>query len=462
MGIKVDMAALSSQASTGQTVMTARANGYRSLITALQSFINALDLQGAAHNSEKDYAMGQLLPLLNGLILLTEDGAADLVELSNKYASEVGESLDEDELTSLLEACQKVRGHQEAILASMTASNPTSSLVMGPVLGTIEALRTKEKDIQDKLDKLRKFNAGAASIFTGIDNLTQAVTTGLSQLQGSYDTSTGTYKLSANRTWIGEIDIYRNSKMKHVEERIEQVKNSDLSEEEKANQIVKAYEDYLYATNREAFDEYSKKRKAIIEEQKRKGIKEKDIQLKADDSKVKSMEDELGEKLQKSDIDIRKLLQKLGNHILEIEQSKITNQSPVAGSHLFKNVDFAILVNTGQPLDLKNRAYHAGSGYSIWGRQWEKDMSSDYLGNYLYGYIGKGYLGMPDDYLKRAAGFAQVNSDIKSKGFLQAELKSWRSILSGGYGDNLGEDGGLNDADMIQDGIDDYKRGHKK
>ncbi|MGT2717787.1 polymorphic toxin type 44 domain-containing protein [Streptococcus oricebi] len=448
MGIKVDMAALSSQASTGQTVMTARANGYQSLITALQSFINAADLQGAAHNAEKDYAMGQVLPLLNGLILLTEDGAADLVELSNKYASEVGESLDEDELTSLLEACQKVRGNQEAILANMTASNPSSTLVMGPVLGTIEALRTKEKDIQDKLDKLRKFNASAASIFTGIDNLTQAVTTALNQLQGSYDTSTGTYKLSADRTWIGEIDIYRNSKMKHVEKRIEQIKNSNLSEEEKANQIVKAYEDYLYATNREAFDEYSKKRKAIIEEEKRKGIEEKDIKLNAKNPKVKNMEDELEKNLQKSGVDIKVLLQEIGDHILEIEKLKLVNFTPIAGTSIIKNWDFADLVNTGKPLDLKNRVYDEKSGYSVWARQWAKGISSDYTGNYLYGYIGKGYLNAADSYLKSMAGLAQVFSDLDI-------IKYGKSLFKGEYGDNSG------DAKAIQDGIDAYKRREK-
>ena len=89
-------------------------------------------------------------------------------------------------------------------------------------------------------------------------------------------------------------------------------------------------------------------------------------------------------------------------------------------------------------------------------------MSSDYLGNYLYGYVGKGYLDMPDAYLKFAAGFAQEYSDMKSKGVIQAEINSWKSLLSGGYGDNLGKDGAPNDADMIQDGIDDYKKGHKK
>ena len=69
------------------------------------------------------------------------------------------------------------------------------------------------------------------------------------------------------------------------------------------------------------------------------------------------------------------------------------------------------LVNTGQPLDLKTRVYREDYPFSIWGRQWEEGMKSDYLGNYLFGYVGKGYLESSDAYLKVGAGMAQGWSD---------------------------------------------------
>jgi hypothetical protein len=37
------------------------------------------------------------------------------------------------------------------------------------------------------------------------------------------------------------------------------------------------------------------------------------------------------------------------------------------------------------------------------------------VGNYLYGYVGKGYLQSSDTYLKSAAGVAQVGSDLHNK-----------------------------------------------
>lgn len=75
-------------------------------------------------------------------------------------------------------------------------------------------------------------------------------------------------------------------------------------------------------------------------------------------------------------------------------------------------------------------------------------MKSDYLGNYLFGYVGKGYLESSDAYLKVGAGVTQGWSD-------KNPLKYLENIINGNYGDNPG------DAKMIQDGINDYKESYK-
>lgn len=99
---------------------------------------------------------------------------------------------------------------------------------------------------------------------------------------------------------------------------------------------------------------------------------------------------------------------------------------------------------------MKSRAYHSNSdsGYSIWSRDWGNGVKDDYAGNYLYGYVGKGFLQTSDDYLKYGAGVAQGVSD--------GSYKKWKQqIDNGSYGDNSG------DSKMIQDGIDAYKYRHR-
>ncbi|MFP9226161.1 polymorphic toxin type 44 domain-containing protein, partial [Streptococcus equi subsp. zooepidemicus] len=72
----------------------------------------------------------------------------------------------------------------------------------------------------------------------------------------------------------------------------------------------------------------------------------------------------------------------------------------------------------------------------------------DYAGNYLYGYIGTGFLDASGTYLKTAAGIAQVFSD--------KDFDKWlNSIKKGNYRDND------KDPQMIQAGIDGYVKRKK-
>lgn len=129
------------------------------------------------------------------------------------------------------------------------------------------------------------------------------------------------------------------------------------------------------------------------------------------------------------------------------------------------------LVNTNQPLDLKSRKQinpNTGELYndnvSIWSLPWGdgtgNTVTPDYIGNWLYGYVGAGYYTTfaDDIILKAGAGVAQLWSDSRQSGAELSEavgeyVESWES---GGFGDNINE--GQNDADMIQDGIDAYRK----
>ncbi len=256
-----------------------------------------------------------------------------------------------------------------------------------------------------------------------------------------------------------------------LQEKIEKIKKSDKTSIEKADQIVKAYEDYLFYNNREAFEEYWKKRRAMGDDWGK-----SDIEIQ---NRVKSIEKDFRTSLSNSKIDVRKIAQQLGDDVLDVKKMEdekraeliqkgrefwkspgdngVTDFSTPIGTKLGDNATFIDLVNTNQPLDLKNRVYRDDYPFSVWGRQWEERMESDYMGNYLFGYVGKGYLESSDDYLKYGAGKAQQFSDYLKfdKYFVVgADIKYDLSLLQGQYGDNFG------DAAAIQDGADAYKGGN--
>ena len=246
-----------------------------------------------------------------------------------------------------------------------------------------------------------------------------------------------------------------------LQEKIEKIKKSDKTSIEKADQIVKAYEDYLFYNNREAFDEYWKKRKEMGEDW---GKNNQIIQNRMND-----IEKEFLKNLT-SKIDIKVVAQNMGNDVLDVKKIEdrekadlvrkgreiwkspgdngLVNNSAAVGLKIGDNFTFIDLVNTKKPLDLKSRIYRDDYPFSVWGRQWEEGMESDYMGNYLFGYVGKGYLESSDDYLKIGAGAAQGVSDKDA-------IKYINNVINGNYGDNLG------DAQDIQDGMDDYEEIHK-
>ena len=265
-------------------------------------------------------------------------------------------------------------------------------------------------------------------------------------------------------------EISNRANMTKLEEKVEEIKKSDKTSSDKTNLIVTAYEDYLFYNNRAAFEEYRDSRKQLGDDWGKASPKIRE--------KKKTIEKKLNNSLSKSQIDIKKLIQKMGDDILDVKEFEdkkraeliqkgrsawkspgdngTVDNSISVGVEIGDTSTFIELVNTKKPLDLKNRVYREDYPFSIWGRQWEKGMESDYLGNYLFGYVGKGYLGWSDDLIKLGAGKAQHISDlfkVDKYYIVGADIKYDISLLMGQYGDNEG------DAAAIQDGIDDYKKG---
>ena len=245
-----------------------------------------------------------------------------------------------------------------------------------------------------------------------------------------------------------------------LKEKVEKIKNSNGDLNKKAELIVKTYEDYLFYNNQEAFEEYWRKRKELT----------KDKDWKDVDSKIKdTIEDNLNVELKKSGIDIKEVSNNLANDILSIHEGDMKQRNYLIneGRKVWKSpgddiminsayltqvsidlTDFVNLVNTGKPLDLKSRNYNDELEFSLWSRKWEGNLRDDYLGNYLFGYVAKGYLGMEDEQIKNYAGLAQLASDKDG-------VKFFKNKSNGNFGDNEG------DASAIQDGIDSYEENNK-
>lgn len=255
--------------------------------------------------------------------------------------------------------------------------------------------------------------------------------------------------------------------------KIEEIKKSNKSVTEKSEEIVKAYEDYLYnyGDNKKAFEEYAKARDEIKKKMESDGQEFK-WEPREDGSPIQKetykIETKLANELSKSEVNMGETLQSMGNDVIEVAKKDspavagtvltvataptFGPAAPMIGTLPYQK-QFYDLVQTGQPLDLKTRSYNDSNSYSLWARNWGGKYHDDYAGNYLYGYVGQGYLPVHSGsartaYLMQAAGLAQ--------GFSDGDFgKYWGNLSNGNWGDNPG------DAQMIQDGAYDYENREK-
>lgn len=424
----------------------------------LISSLDSGELQGAAYTAGKGLFTDIIIPSIKKLQAAIDDIQVELTTYQNadSQISKYG-TLDRDQLLEL----KKLRNLQLQTIKAQITENESfikqaSSLLTGQygdlwddtsiLYSAKQQLEIGIQDIETKLETLEWFMTQVSGCFADSLVVLQLAIQGATQLSQVLVDSDGGYSTAGlDMRWVVDMkaqEIKNFNAQKHtqkyyqtlLEQRIKTIKNSSASDLEKSEQIVAAYEDYLYFLNKKAFDEYWEARKNYDGEWKPKKNKY-----------VKQTEGELGQKLQSSGIDIRLILNKMGDDVLAVN-TNAPYIPQVAGSKFnaifFDNVQFYHLVNTEQPLDLKSRTYN-GNNYSVWSRLWEPKFSGDYAGNYLYGYVGMGFLNAGSGYLKRAAGAAQIWSDKDIP-------KSFNSIMHGNYGDND------EDPQMIQDGVDGY------
>ncbi|MGG5342199.1 polymorphic toxin type 44 domain-containing protein [Enterococcus sp. AZ192] len=285
--------------------------------------------------------------------------------------------------------------------------------------------------LREEIQSMYDLESSCSDLYTTADSLLDNVSQGLSALSSTncFDGSNGMYSTSKLKLdWAKSINKeWKDNFVLPLDyaKLVQEIKDDkSLSPTEKANKIARVYEDYLYSLAKPAFDEYDKVR----------------LNPSSTEQQIKDAEDRLAKILRGLDIDIKAVVRSLGDDAIAISDKHV--------------LEFVDMVNTGKPLDLKLRIFHESANdeslnYSIWSRGWNNE-KPDYLGNYLFGYYGQGAFMLKNDALKYGAGIAQ--------GFISdKDIPKWiENIKNGNYGDNDG------DAKMIQEGIADFEKYHKK
>ena len=212
MGIEVYRGSLDSQASSTGTMIEQQLKAYESLETSLTQIENSASrLSGQAYDSFRSFVTSVVQPLKEAGVALVEATQESVKKLPASYRSEVAdEDLQEEKLVSDIEQCDRMIAIFHAEINEIAASKSTSAgdfqrlqrlqriQGLNVLNGIFQAARNK---LQEKLNKLRAFNATSPSIFWEIDVLAQAIQIAVNQINVAWNPNTGMYSIPKDLSW---------------------------------------------------------------------------------------------------------------------------------------------------------------------------------------------------------------------------------------------------------------------
>ena len=206
MGIEVYRGSLDSQATSTGTMVEQQLKAYEALETSLTQIENSSSrLSGQAYDSFRTFVTSVVKPLKEAGIALADATQESVKKLPESYRSEVAdEDLQEDKLVSDIEQCDRMIAMFHAEINGIATSQSTSAGDFQRLQGLqrIEASFQKAKNkFQEKLNKLRAFNATSPSIFWEIDVLAQAIQIAVNQINVAWDPNTGMYSIPKDLSW---------------------------------------------------------------------------------------------------------------------------------------------------------------------------------------------------------------------------------------------------------------------
>lgn len=227
--VKVNVGTMSAQASSVSAIVSQRVSALTDAKQSLSSFASQDQLKGAAYQNAKAYATSVLGPLIDGMILLSEETEKGVTKLQTLYAEKCGsESLDSEVLTDKIEKDQELLIKIQDLQAHLEKHASFLSHALDGLEATVKARLRKNKK---KLKNLMEFNAESSSVFEALAEFQDSVSTGLSFVSTGFNNFNGTFDTSGKGLeWTKTIQ----TGMKKREDKVSIDQNSLLEEAKKA------------------------------------------------------------------------------------------------------------------------------------------------------------------------------------------------------------------------------------
>ncbi|MGT2708820.1 hypothetical protein ACVRXQ_13035 [Streptococcus panodentis] len=197
--VKVNYGSLQTQSSSLSSASQSRVAGFRSLISAFESFGgSAGELLGSGYDSARAYATGVMVPYYQGCILYSEAVADAANSLADSYAARCGAEID-----SASRGCMALSASISGLQSKSKPAKGDAARIAS-LQSQLDAANARVQEAQQKLDNLLAFSAESPSACAAADAYQGAV----SQARGGISASFGGggFALPENLTWISAVN----------------------------------------------------------------------------------------------------------------------------------------------------------------------------------------------------------------------------------------------------------------
>ena len=213
MGIDMYLEQSQLQSSSVATMCQSQVEAYQDLQSAIQKFSEDTEsLKGDAYNSARSFFASVLLPLSKGGQLYAETFSQAIKKLPEDYQTMVdSKSWREDDLLD------KIRQEEQMIayLYEVNQSFSTLSLDSEKKGNNTELIRghqANKRIYETILKDLRAYDSYSGGLFDALDSIDVQLSRGLAQIESSWDSKTGVFKVPSDLTWVNYLTAYADTK----------------------------------------------------------------------------------------------------------------------------------------------------------------------------------------------------------------------------------------------------------
>ena len=217
MGIDMYLEQSQLQSSSVASMCQSQVEAYQDLQSAIKKFSEDTEsLKGDAYNSARSFFASVLLPLSKGGQLYAETFSQAIKKLQEDYQTMVdSKSWREDDLLDKIRQEEQMIAYLDEVnqsLSSLTMDSEEKGRLRRSNVELMRGHHANKRVYETILRDLRAYDSYSGGLFDDLASIDVQLSRGLAQIETSWDTKQGVFKVPSDLTWANYLTAYADTK----------------------------------------------------------------------------------------------------------------------------------------------------------------------------------------------------------------------------------------------------------